>query len=291
MLYFETLFSDLGIHIDGYISLVAHTVIVRDQTTVSSPEPVTGRKADVILAAHYAAEAALRLIKPGKKNSEVTAAISKIASVFKCEPLDGVLSHELKRFIIDGNRVIIGKQTLEHKVDEFEFKTNEVYAIDVVMSTGEGKAKESETRTTIYKRAVDQNYSLKMQASKYVLSEINKHFPTLPFSLRALDEKKGKLGITECLKHDLVVPYPVLYERPGEFVAQFKFTVLVNDKGTQRLSCIAPPVVNSEFKIEDPELLAILASSTSLKKKKNKKRKEAPTDQKPQEGDAMDTTK
>lgn len=45
----------------------------------------------------------------------------------------------MKRFVIDGNKVIINKSTLEHKVDEFEFEDNQAYNIDIVMSTGEGK--------------------------------------------------------------------------------------------------------------------------------------------------------
>jgi len=186
---------DLGVHVDGFIATAAHTHIVGQ-----SNQPTTGKKADVICAAHYAGEIALRLIRPGRKNTEVTEAIGKVARQFGCEPLEGVLSHQIKRYVIDGNRVILNKSTLEHKVDEFEFEDNQVYTVDIVMSTGEGKAKELEARTLIYKRAVDQNYLLKMQASRYVFNEINTRFPTLPFALRALDEKKGKLGITECLR-------------------------------------------------------------------------------------------
>lgn len=54
----------MGCHIDGFIAVVAHTVVV------SSPNgKITGRKADVCLAAHYASEAALRLVKPGNEVS------------------------------------------------------------------------------------------------------------------------------------------------------------------------------------------------------------------------------
>lgn len=141
--------------------------------------------------------------------------------------MEGVLSHQLKKFVIDGNKVIINKQTLDQKVEEFEFQEYQAFAIDIVMSTGEGKSREMENRTTIFKRNVDQNYLLKMKASRYVFNEINQKFPTFPFTLRALDEKKGRLGITELLKHNLVSPYPVLYEKEGEIVAQFKFTVLI----------------------------------------------------------------
>ena len=50
---------DLGAHIDGFIAVVAHTVVVSDGTAKT-----TGRKADAVLAAHLCAEAALRLVKP-----------------------------------------------------------------------------------------------------------------------------------------------------------------------------------------------------------------------------------
>jgi curved DNA binding protein len=258
---------DLGVHIDGFISVVAHSWIVAANPSV----PTTGRQADVICAAHYAAEIAHRLVKPGKKNTDVTEAINKVAEQFKCNVVEGVLSHQMKRFVIDGNKVIISKSSLEHKVEEFEFEENSVYAIDIVMSTGEGKAKETELRTTIYKRAVDQNYLLKMKAARYVFNEINSRFPTLPFTLRALDEKRGRLGITECLKHDLVNPYPVLFEKQGEYVAQFKFTVLVLPSGTMKLNQHQLPYIQSNYKIEDPALSALLQTGTKRAKKNKKK--------------------
>ena len=55
---------DMGAHIDGFIAVVAHTVIVSD-----GKSKITGRKADAVLAAHLCAEAALRLVKPGNEVS------------------------------------------------------------------------------------------------------------------------------------------------------------------------------------------------------------------------------
>ena len=51
---------DLGCHIDGFIAAVAHTIVIG----ASKENKVKDRKADAILAAYYAAEAAVRLIKP-----------------------------------------------------------------------------------------------------------------------------------------------------------------------------------------------------------------------------------
>jgi hypothetical protein len=83
------------------------------------------------------------------------------------------------------------------------------------MSTGEGKARALDEATTVYKREVDHNYNLKMKAARYVLGEVNSRFPTFPFTIRALKDKRAKLGIVECKNHDLVQSYPVLHERSG----------------------------------------------------------------------------
>eukprot|EP00742_Colponemidia_sp_Colp-10_P000157 GILJ01000176.1.p1 GENE.GILJ01000176.1~~GILJ01000176.1.p1 ORF type:complete len:403 (-),score=103.08 GILJ01000176.1:80-1177(-) len=262
---------DLGTHLDGFVATGAHTV-------VAGGAPATGRKADVILAAHTAAEAALRLLQPGNKNTQITEAIQKIADAYRCQPVEGVLSHQTKRHIIDGNRCIINKQTLEQKVDDFEFELNEAYGIDIVISTGEGKTREREARTTVYKRAVENNYNLKMKASRQFFSQVNAKFPTLPFTIRAIDDEKiGRMGVVECLKHDLLHPYPVLYENNGEFVAQFKFTVLLLPGGTTKITGLPlTQQLTSEHKVEDPEVLSLLQKSTNKRKqKKNRKKKAA----------------
>lgn len=33
--------------------------------------------------------------------------------------------------------------------------------------------------------------------------------------LRALEEKRARLGLVECVNHELLQPYPVLHEKPG----------------------------------------------------------------------------
>lgn len=41
-----------------------------------------------------------------------------------------------------------------------------------------------EKQTTIYKRAVDKSYHLKMKASRFIFSEISQKFPLMPFTAR-----------------------------------------------------------------------------------------------------------
>lgn len=45
----------------------------------------------------------------------------------------------MKQFVIDGNKVVLSVASPDTRVDEAEFEENEVYSIDIVMSTGEGK--------------------------------------------------------------------------------------------------------------------------------------------------------
>ena len=40
-------------------------------------------------------------------------------------------------------------------------------------------------------------------------------------------EKKAKMGVVECVKHQLIEPFAVLYGRESEFVAQFLTTCTV----------------------------------------------------------------
>jgi curved DNA binding protein len=161
---------DLGAHIDGFIAVVAYTLVVG----ASKDNKVKGRKADVILAAYNAAQATLRLVKDGKGNYGVTEAVQKVVDSFKCKPIEGMLSHQLKQFKIDGEKTIIQNPTAAQKKEheKVDFENYEVYAMDVLVSSGEGTGKELDTKVSIYKKT-DVNYLLKLKASKAFYGEVS----------------------------------------------------------------------------------------------------------------------
>ncbi|KOC70023.1 Proliferation-associated protein 2G4 [Habropoda laboriosa] len=255
---------DLGAHIDGFIAVVAHTIVI----DMSTPK-VTGRKADVVLAAHYASQAALRLLKPGT--------VEKICEAYKCKPIEGMLSHQLKQFKIDGEKTIIQNpndaQKKEH--EKYTLETHEVYAMDVLVSTGEGVGREQDTRVTIFKKT-EETYQLKLKASRMFYSEVTHKHGLMPFNLRTFqNEKKAKMAIVECVNHRLIEPFQVLYEKPNEFVAQFKFTVLLMPNGPHKITGIPFDIdmYQSDCVVEDPELKTLLYSSANPKSAKKKKKK------------------
>lgn len=73
------------------------------------------------------------------QNRDVTEALQKVAAAYDCKVTEGVLSHKMKQFVIDANKVILSSANPETRVDDAEFEENEVYGVDIVMSTGEGK--------------------------------------------------------------------------------------------------------------------------------------------------------
>ncbi|KAF6146998.1 hypothetical protein GIB67_036717 [Kingdonia uniflora] len=185
------------------------------------------------------------------ENKDVSEAIQKVAAAYDCKIVEGVLSHQLKQFVIDGNKVVLSVPNPENKPKFLD-----------------------ERQTTIYKRAVDKSYHLKVKASRFIFSEINQKFPIMPFTARSLEEKQARLGLVECVNHELLQPYPVLHEKsdkPCDFAVHIKFTVLLKPNGSDRITSHALQELQTTKKVDDdPEIKAWLAMATKTKKKGKK---------------------
>ena len=272
---------DLGCHLDGYIAVAAHTVVIAEDAAPAPSETLSL----TAVAAYHAMLVAAHSIQAGKTNVDVTKAVERVATHYGVKPISSVRMHQMKRFVLDGVKEVALKEPTgqdieegEEKLPECKFEQFEVYAVDVAMSSGDGKARPGELRTTVFKRNVETNYKLKMKASRALLSEVDKKFPTLPFTLRHFeDEKSAKMGITECVAHGLLTPYPSLHEKSGD-VAHFKCTVLLLPSGTTRVTGLDMPDYFKTDKEPDEETGAILkeladVAAKKAKKKANKKKK------------------
>lgn len=261
---------DLGVHIDGYIAISGHTVFV----TANKEAKVTGRAADIMLAVHAAKEAALRTIIAGNKNTQVTEVINQAAEEYKCNVVKGVFSHKLKKHVIDSDDVIAS--TRGQKCEIYEFHPGDVFGLEIFISTGSGKPKQSELKTTIYKRRVENTYLLKSDKARGFLKQVNNKYPSLPFSLRAFDDQTMvRIGVKHCIDHDLIEAFTVVEEEKSEFVAHWKATVAVLANGTVFLSGNLPfdeSHFETEHKIETQSLKELLAQSMDLKEQKKRKK-------------------
>ncbi|KAF8126915.1 peptidase M24, structural domain-containing protein [Boletus edulis] len=254
----------IGAHIDGYAAISAETI--------------SRRRADVLKAAWHAAEAAMRLVKVGNKNWAVTEAVAKVAATWDCKPVEGMLSCQQTQNVIDGKKRVILNPTEVQKrdTDTITFAEDEVYGIDILVSSGEdGKARVEDSRTTIYQKEGSVTYQLKLKNSRAVFSEMQKKAGAFPINIRVLeDEKRARLGLQEAVSHGLVKPYEVVYTPANTFVAAFHFTIALLPAGpwliTQPPTWYKPELVKTEKELEDEELKSLLAKPLRENKKKKK---------------------
>ncbi|ODN80428.1 DNA-binding protein, 42 kDa [Cryptococcus amylolentus CBS 6039] len=259
----------LGVHLDGYPVTHAETIHLSSKTD--------GLAADAIKAAYEAAQAAMRTVKVGGKNWDVTEVVEKVAKSYDCVGVEGMLSCQHEKDVTDGKKRVLLNPSPELRRDHetVTFEEGEVYGIDVLVVTGtNGKSKAESARTSIYKRS-DINYQLKMKTSRTVFSEITKKAGPFPFSLRALDdEKRARMAVQEAVTHGLLKPYDITQTAAGTIVAEFFFTIALLPAGPILLS--PTPVwysadkVSSSKSIEDQELKDLIARPLRAPKKKKK---------------------
>merc|ERR1712113_703736 len=138
---------------------------------------------------------------------------------------------------VNSDNVIILREEPEQKVKEITFEKFQVWTVDVVMSTGEGKPIEKHAATTIFRRDLSSSYRLKMTASRYLFNEIAGRFSHFPFSINSIEDvKKARLGTGEMKKHGMLHAFPVLYEKEGALVCHVQFTVLLKTSGSDKIT-------------------------------------------------------
>ncbi|KAK1781595.1 peptidase M24, structural domain-containing protein [Copromyces sp. CBS 386.78] len=287
----------LGAQIDGFGSIVCDTVIApaKDQTD----DVIEGRNADLILANYYANEVLLRLmVPPGllatgtdeekakaasqkpPSQAKITDLLQKVVQAYDCNLVESTTSWLFDRNEIEGKKKIViaaGENTKGEGVPE----VGEVWGVEMGVSLGSGKVKQFENRTTLHRRTTT-TYALKRPSSRKLLSEVQKKFGTFPFSLRQLeDERDAKSGVIECVRGNVFRAYEVVGDKDNSPVARLLTTVAITKNGLTKLGA-APALDLSKFKtdkkIEDEEILAILAQPLTRNtgsKSKNKKKKTA----------------
>jgi methionine aminopeptidase len=121
----------LGVHLDGFAVTHAETIhLAKDSTSDAA--------ADVIKAAYDAAQIAMRTIKVGSKNWDVTEVVDKVVKDYGCAAVEGMLSCQHLKDVTDGKKRILLNPTPELKRDHetATFEEGEVYGVDVLVVTG-----------------------------------------------------------------------------------------------------------------------------------------------------------
>ncbi|CAG8851802.1 23379_t:CDS:2, partial [Racocetra persica] len=115
--------------------------------------------------------------------SDIVKAVNQVANYFKCIPVEGSIVQQVRRYVLQGENFATLNPNDGFPDDDFVINTNEVYTINVLMSTGIGLVKESEFKPTIYQRNVNEVYNLKLKAARTVFKKITDTYSVFPFSI------------------------------------------------------------------------------------------------------------
>ena len=229
---------EVGIHIDGFPACIAYSTIINSNKIL-----IDDKRANVMNACIKASKDIFKIMTPEHTNVDVAKIMQSYADKYSCSlPLSnekgvmpGVFSRQMSQNIIDGNdedndefihQFILSRPNpnYEFEMQSIKFEENEVYGIDIVMSSGNGRLQSSDCN--IYKRN-DKKVMLKMKASREALQLFNKE----KFPIAVNTTAPGtKMGLKECYDKGLLEKYPVFGDKENEYVARIKFTIIVGDK-------------------------------------------------------------
>lgn len=244
---------ELGVHIDGFPAFIGYSTIINETN-----KKIDDKRANVMKAVIEASKKIIKIMTPNYSNIDVTNLLKKYSEKYNCNlpicnekgAIPGVFSYQISRYICDGynseedefiHKFILSKEnpSFDFSQRETYFEENEIYVIDILMSTGNGKLN-SINETNIYRRNFEMRSDLKLKSSREALVLFNNN----RFPITLTNNSKIKLGIKECINKKLLEIYPVVSEKKNEFIARIKFTVII--KETPMLICGRPS--DSELK-------------------------------------------
>ncbi|MEM4662507.1 MAG: type II methionyl aminopeptidase [Candidatus Diapherotrites archaeon] len=227
----DVLKVDIGVHIDGYIADCAFTI------------NHSGKHADLIKAVESALQKAFELLPEDPTIGEIGSCIEKTIREKGFRPISNLTGHGLEQYVQHAQPVI---PNTESKAN-IKLKDGKAYAIEPFASTGEGYVKES-GKANIYR--LDEPKPVRNSYARRILSFVVENYKTLPFAERwvirelKMSEFETKLGLRQLLREKVLVPYPVLHDVPGSYVAQAENSFIKTEKQ------IVPLVMEDEGKGE-----------------------------------------
>jgi len=201
---------DIGLHVNGYISDNAFTVLV-------------GRNSHpMIEAAKKAVEEARKTLRENIKIKDISEVIENTVSSFGFNVVRNLTGHFIDRYVIHG----ISIPNVKNEID-IPIPKGQVIAIEVFVTNGSGWVKES-SEVQIFQFKEDRG-ARSLEAKK-IIEMSEKEFDGLPFAkrwLRNIPRAKIDLALRELVNRGCLIDYPVLKEESNSLVAQWEESFIV----------------------------------------------------------------
>jgi methionine aminopeptidase len=73
------------------------------------------------------------------QSTDIARGIERVAQVFNCNPVIGVFSQKMRRFIYSDNKSIPNINSEDHVATPCTVEVNDVFSVEIMMSSGKGK--------------------------------------------------------------------------------------------------------------------------------------------------------
>jgi methionyl aminopeptidase len=201
---------DIGLHIDGYISDNAFTVLVGKN---SHP---------MIEIAKKAVEEARKVLRENVKIKEVSEVIESVVLSSGFNIVRNLTGHFLDRYVVHGVSIPNVKNEIEIPIPK-----GQAVAIEVFVTNGSGWVKES-SEVEIFQFREDRGSRI-LEAKKILEMSI-RDFDGLPFAkrwIKNIPRAKLDLAIRDLVNRGCLIDYPVLKESDNTLVAQWEESFIV----------------------------------------------------------------
>lgn len=119
------------------------TVLPPRSVIVGADGPISGVRANLLAAAFQAGEIALRTVKPGVRNWEVTEAVKALVKEYEASGVKGVegtLSHQFLQNNLEAKKGLVAFPTASQRGDSdntYNLEEGEVYGLNILVTDGE----------------------------------------------------------------------------------------------------------------------------------------------------------
>lgn len=206
---------DLGSLLNDAIADTAYTV------------DLSGKRGKLVEASEKALAEAIKLMTPGTKISEISAAVEKTIKSFGFLPISNLTGHMIRKGLLHGG---VEVPNVETRIP-YALQEGDVFAIEPFASSGSGFVQDTE-QVEIF--SLINPKPIRMPQARKIQEHIMREYRLLPFAQRWLDAKHSRLivnsALREMIAQKIVISYPVLKDSGGGMVSQAEHTIIVGEK-------------------------------------------------------------
>jgi methionyl aminopeptidase len=207
---------DMGAHIDGYVADRAFTYC--------------SEKNRLVKAAEKALNAAIGIVKPGTRVSEIGSVIEETVKGEELGLIVNLTGHNLDMYMFHGTYSIPNVCNDSGRV----LMNGEVIALEPFVLESNGHVKDAEGPVEIYRYLQDR--PVRMLEARLILGMAREEFGCMPFARRWLVKKfppvKVALALRQLEEIGAIERYPVLREIRQRPIAQAEHTIIVGKEPT-----------------------------------------------------------